>query len=714
MAILSKIQKSSGLLIGMIGLAMFAFIIMDLLKNSSSLFRPSPEYVAKVNGEKVPTEEFRDRMQALQQQYGSQVSTGQLMKQVWDQFIREKLLEAQYKKAGIIIPPERIYERMKNDPNIQRMFTNEQGIFDENAFLNYLDEINAIKDENNENYKLWRDYQRSLKEIEGENIYTNLVKSAINPTLKEAAWAYHKENDKVTFDYVVAPYTSIPDSTIKITEKDVKDYISKHGDLYHVEPSKDILYVRFKNEPSERDYQETAATLRDLTEDKEVFDEKSGKTVVQKGFKNIEADKINDFLKAHSDVFKPVRWFLSKDLPEDIRDTLIQLPVGSIYGPVRSKGKLILYRVVDKREDVPIKAKASHILIPFQGVIRSQTEMTEEQAKQKADSLLKVLQRNPEKFAELAKQFSSDTYSSQKGGDLGEFSFGTMVDPFNDFVFNGKPGDIGLVKTRFGYHIIKIDEISKDKDKAIKLAELIRNVVPGEATLDSLYTVAAEYYAAAMKAGDLNKVDKEHFQKPMPIKKIKRYEFNLPGLGEQPSIVSWLYDKKTKKGDIRRFELNDGYVIVQFTDETPEGLMPVSEALVLVKPILLKKKKFEILKEKMKGNTLEEIAKNCKGRKGHAIDVSLAAPTIPSIGKEPKVVAVAFIVPQGKISKPIEGNYGAFVVKPLKKTKAVELENYYSYLQDLERKQQTAVLDKIIEALKKQADIKDNRIILGY
>jgi len=715
MAILSKIQKSSGLLIGMIGLAMFAFIIMDLLKNSSSLFRPSPEYVAKINGEKIPTNEFRERMQALQQQYGPSVSSGRVMKQVWDQMVKEKLFEAQYKKAGITIPSVRVYERMKNDPTIRRMFTNEQGVFDENAFLDYLDEINASKDENNENYKLWRTYQQSLKEQEGQAIYDALVRSAMMPTLKEAAWEYHKQNDKVTFDFAVAPYSVIPDSTVKITEADVKNYIAKHADLYQVDESRDLTYVLFKNEPSDRDYREAEAELKELTNDREIYDEKTGKTVVEKGLRNIENDKLEDFVRTYSDDVRPIQWVLVSDLPADIKDSIAALAAGGIYGPVRYPGALVLYKAADVKENVPKTAKASHILISYAGALQSRSVLTEEEARKKADSLLQILKRHPEKFADLARQYSEDPGSAAKGGDLGEFKFGTMVEPFNDFVFSGKKGDLGIVKTRYGYHIIRIDDLSSEKDKAVKLAQVVRRVVPGEATLDSLYTLAAEYYAAAKKAGDLNKVDKEHFVKPLPVKRIKRYEFNLPGLGEQPSIVSWLYDKKTKKGDIRRFELNEGYAIVQYTGRTPKGLMPVSEALVLVKPILLKKKKFEMLKDSLQGNSLEEIVSHCKScQKGKAENVSLASPLIPSIGKEPEVVAVAFIVPEGKISSPVEGNFGAFVVKPLQKTRAPELENYYSYLTDLKRKEQTSILERIAEALKKKAKIKDNRVILGY
>ncbi len=714
MAILGKIQRSSGALILVIGLAMFAFIIMDLLKNSSTLFRPSTEYVGKVNGEKILTTEFNERVKALQDQYGPNVSPAQVRKQVWESFVNEKLMENQYHKSGITVPVDRIYDRMKNDPGIRRMFTNQQGIFDENAFMNYLDEINAAKDINNPDYKAWKNYQDNLKKAEAQRIYASLIKGAINPTIKEGAWEYHKENDKVTFDFVVAPYSIIPDTSITITENDVKEYISKHPDMYKVKESKDIAYVKFEYKPSESDYAATKRQLEELLKDREVFDEEKNAKVIEKGFASIGPDQVEEFIKKHSDKVTPVRWILADALPLNIKDTILKLPKDSVYGPVRSPGRFIVYKVVDKKTAVPKKAKASHILISYKGALRSTSELTEEQAKQKADSILNIVKRNPGKFAELAEKFSNDPGSARKGGDLGEFSFGTMVDEFNDFVFSGKKGDIGLVKTPFGYHIIKIDDLSDEKESAVKLAELIREVEPSEATIDSIYTVAIQYYTAAKKAGDLDKVEEDKFVKPMPIKKIRRFETNLPGLGDQPAIVSWLYNKKTKIGDIKRFEVNDGEVIVQVTGETPEGLMPVSEAMVLVKPILLKKKKYEILKEKMKGQTLDEIAKNCGGQKGKAENLSLSSPLIPSLGKEPKVVAVAFITPQGKISKPIEGNYGAYVVKPLEVKRAADIENYYNYIVRLEQKEEAGLINKIMEALKKQADVEDNRAVLGY
>ena len=710
MAILGKIQKSSGLIIGMIGLAMFAFIIMDLLKNSSSLFRPSTEYVGKVNGEKIPSLEFKERMQAMQKRYGPNYPASAVMKQVWNQMVNEKLLEDEMKKIGAMVASDRIFDRIKSDPQTRQLFTNEQGVFDENKLADYLEDINESKDENPKVYETWKQYQEDLKRIEAQRIFSALVKSAMVPTIKEGEWAYHKDNDRVSFDYVMVPYAKIPDSTVKISDSDIKAYMKEHEDLYKTDENRSIEYVKFDFKPSRSDYKQAEEEVKRLINDQVVYDEQKDKNDTIQGFASTREPE--NFLKKYSDELKPIRWYTSTTIPK-VMDTLMHLEKGQIYGPVLQRDRYVVYKVVDKRKNVPEKAKARHILISYSTAGTPLNARSEEEAQKLADSILSVVKKNPSKFDALASEFSDDRSNKDKGGDLGEFSFGRMVDPFNDFVFSARKGQIGEVKTRFGYHIIKVEDLSKEKTDAVKVAELVRMVEPSEQTLDSIYAQAAKF-TVELKNSNIQDAAKKFGKSVMPVKKIKRYDTRLPGLGDQPAIASWLYNEKTKVGDYKRFETKDGYVIVQLVKLTPEGLMPLEEASVLIKPILIKKKKFEMLKEKMKGETLDEIAKNSGGNKGKAKDVTMAQPVIPSVGKEPVVVAVAFAVPLNQISRPVEGEYGAFVVKPFEKHIAKELSNYYTYIQEEKKKREANFFNRIFEALKKKADIKDNRVILGY
>ncbi len=711
MAILGKIRKSSAALIGLIGLALFAFIISGLIKNAPALFRPSREYVGKVNGEPIPTKEFQAKTAQLQKQYGPRYSNMQIMKLVWNDFVRQKLLESEFHKAGIIVPDDRIYEKMKNDPGIRRMFTNEQGVFDENAFINYLENIKAAKDENPQAYQAWTDYQNQTRKSEGEQIFQSLINAAIQPSLEEGKWEYHKQNDKVDFNFVVVPYSSIPDSIIQITEEDIEKYIKTHPEQYKTEETRDIAYVKFPFEPSREDFNEVKQKITELINGWEVLDNQTNQTKKVPGFK--DTGDIDGFIKQYSDQVLPVRWFNLSSLPKDVKDTLAKLPKGAVYGPVLKKRAYYVYRIVDRLDNIPKTAKASHILIAYQGSA-AQSNLTKEQAKKKADSLMAVLKKNPGQFADLAKKYSDDPGSKTKGGDLGDFSFDRMVEPFSKFVFTHKKGDLGLVETRYGYHIIKVDDQSNEKTSAVKIAQLIKEVEPSEATLDSIYTQAAEFQMKVKKAGDIFKAAKESHKQAFPVKKIHKYESHFPGLNDQPRIANWLFNKKTEKGDIKRFETEDGYIIVQFTNKTPEGLMPASEAMVLVKPILIKKKKFEMVKDKLQGNNLDEIAKKSGGQKGKVTGASIESPVIPGLGKEPKVVAVALIVPESEISKPVEGEYGAYVVQPFKKEIAPDIKSYAAFVEQVKQKTERGALNKIVEALKKKAKIKDNRQVIGY
>ena len=115
-----------------------------------------------------------------------------------------------------------------------------------------------------------------------------------------------------------------------------------------------------------------------------------------------------------------------------------------------------------QRFSTPEQRRASHILIAV-------TDTKDDaQAKKEADDLYKQLQADPSKFANLAKEKSADPGSASHGGDLGFFQKGMMVPEFDAAVFNGKKGDlVAPVKTQFGYHIIRIDDVKPAQPKAL-------------------------------------------------------------------------------------------------------------------------------------------------------------------------------------------------------------------------------------------------------
>lgn len=162
------------------------------------------------------------------------------------------------------------------------------------------------------------------------------------------------------------------------------------------------------------------------------------------------------------------------EVPERVKAEYVVLSLDALLTQVKVSDEEVKtwYDGHQDRYQEPEERRASHVLISSDG------DAGKEKAKAKAEEVLKDIQKNPSRFAELAKQHSQDPGSAQKGGDLGYFGRGMMVKPFEDAVFQQKEGEIsGLVESDFGYHIIKVTGI-----KAAKLRPLadVRSDIEGE------------------------------------------------------------------------------------------------------------------------------------------------------------------------------------------------------------------------------------------
>jgi parvulin-like peptidyl-prolyl isomerase len=709
MAILGQIQKRSGVLIMIIALALFAFIIQGLIKNSSSLGKGNVNVIAEIDGKKIPRNEFQKRVAIIQKQ-NKRISNMQAMKSVWDQMIKEAVLNNEYDKLGIDVGNDRIFELVSENPSIKQAFTNKQGVFDENALKDYIDQVYKNKKSNPEVYAQWKNFENALLESEKEKIYMDIVKAAINPTLKEGEDYYHYETDAVDFKYAAVPYTSVPDSLVNVTKSDIEAYVNQHKDEFKVEESRDIQYVLIPLKPSPEDKQNVIDELKKLIDDQEVYDANAeNKKKIIKGFKN--TDDAEAFAQEHSDIKQKARYVFKNNLPKPYADTIIKLNAGDIFGPYEFKNKIYLTKVLETKM-APDSAKASHILIAYKGALRANPNIARDKkaAQKRADSILKIVKRNPAKFADFAKELS-DGPTKTKGGDLGWFTYGQMVPAFNDFIFEGKKGKIGLVETQFGFHVIKINELT-EPEKMLKIVDIVRNVEPSNKTENETFAKAAQFASEAIGTKDFFNLAKEKGYSANPVMKVGRYEDNLTGIGRNREIVRWMYNKDRKVGDVTKFDLEKGHVVVMLSKIRKEGVMTPEEASLKVKPILIKKKKAAIIKEKFTGNSFDEMAKNANAKTGLATGVTMKNPIIPGFGREPKVVAKAFSLEPESFSKPIEGNKGVYVVKTIKIKKGADIKNYYPYVEKLKKERQTGIDKNVVEALKKKADIEDNRAII--
>ena len=693
MAVLSKIRQRSLLLLLVIGFCLFAFIIGDLINQGG--FNRTSKNVGSVNGKDIAFEDFRVKVSNLEKS-GRGVTQTQAANQVWDQEVSIKLLEAEFEKLGIRVSKKHVMEVLQANPNIGQnpMFKNEAGQFDEGKFNEFF--------KNNPTQKQFLDELLKDAELNAKfQIYNALVRGGIFTTELEGKMQYQKEMDKVTFDYVALPYSSIKDSEVKVTDDDLIAYMRKDEKRFKAEESRELDYVLVEEKASTEDQEEVKKTLNALLSGRTEYNKETGKNDTLPGFAS--TSDVARFVNENSDVPYDSTYVTKKDLPAEHADALFNLPVGGIYGPYMRGDYFAISKMMGRKAGG--QAKASHILIGWEGtqVPNQKEKRTKEEAKAKAESLLAQAKANPGSFMMLALTNSDDS-SAQQGGDLGYFGPGQMVKPFNDFVFNNPVGTIGMVETQFGYHIINIT----DKQDAIRLATLARKIEPSETTTDKAYTKAVKF-EMDVAGKDFEKTAKAAGLTVNPSIKVKMMDEYIGQAGAQRQVVRWAFEKDTKVGDVKRFEIaNVGNIIVKLKKINEKGLLALDEARAMLETKLKNQKKAKMLEAKAKGGSLQAIASANATTVQTATDVTLMSPMLQAAGNEPKVVGAAFATGENKLSAPIEGNTGVFVVMPKMVTKAPALKDHSEYVAKI--KGQTAGYpNRVIPALKADADIEDNR-----
>jgi peptidylprolyl isomerase/peptidyl-prolyl cis-trans isomerase D len=682
-------------------LALFAFILSDVLTKGNSGPK-GQDTIATVNGNDISRQTFMEEVETTQRNMGPNGNTAQAMKMVWDRELRRVIMDEQIEKAGITAEKAQISNAMKKSLANNPTFLNDAGEVDEGKIQEY---IASIKNSSKQAYDQWLNFEKNTENSVLQNTYYNLIKGGLQSTVEDGEQEYHFQNDNINFDFVLVPYAKIADEDVKVTDEEIKNYVATHPNDFEVEPQADIQYVLFSEKPSENDIADAKTAVGALLKNKVEFnkDTKANDTIL--GFRNTTNNE--EYVNANSDVPYYDRWLFKKDLPASAADTLMNLSIGEIYGPYKTDNTFNLTKVLATKK-MPDSSDSKHILIRYIGTLRAPETVTrtKEEAQKLADSILNVVKKDKSKFADLAKEFSDDS-SKDKGGELGTSTPGRMVAPFNDFIFNNPTGTIGLVETDFGYHIVEVGKQSAPK-KAIKVATIVKNIEPSEKTINNVFSEASKFEVAVHK-GDFSEVAKEKNLEVKPVNKMGQMDANIPGIGNNRSIVSWAFKEDTEIGDSKRFNISDGYIVAQLTRRNPKGLMPVSEASATVTPILRNEKKAQKIRESITGNTLQEIAKNQSVTVQKASAVSMANPLVPGAGKEPKVLGTAFGTKAGETTPLIDGKAGVFKLKVTAINKAPNLESYVNYANQLSQKEAPTAPNAVYNALKKKADIEDNR-----
>ena len=703
MAILNSIRKRGVFLIIIIALALFSFILADVIRNGGFSSEKSLTTVATINGETLTRDIFMKQVELTQRNLGENGTTAQAINMVWDRELRNVLQQQQYDALGLTAQKEQLEESLRMGLASNPTFQDADGVFSSLKVQEYIANVKAT---NPTAYQQWLDYENNLKSGALQTTYYNMIKAGMRSTLSEGEQEYRYQNDKINMQYVYVPYTSIPDTDVSVTDSEIEAYIRKNAADYEQTPQVDVQFVSFSEAPSDVDIADAETAITSLLKDREVYNSNIKATEVLKGLENTQ--DYQNFINDNSDVPFQDRYFFKSDIPEAIAEDLFATPLNGIYGPYKLGNNNNISKVIGITQ-MPDSVQSRHILIRYQGSFRASDAISrsKEDAKAMADSIAGVLKRNKNKFEALAKTLSDDKSNSDNGGDLGYSGPGKLTKDFNDFIFDNKTGTLGVVETEFGFHVVEVQE-QKNKQKAMKFATISKEIEASEKTLNEVFANASRFEVAAQK-GDFSQIAKTQELALKPVNKIGALDATIPGVGNNRSIVNWAFGEDVSVGDVKRFSILDGYVVVQLTRKSPKGLMSIAEASSLVMPKLRNAYKAKQIMATISGDDLDAIASSQGITVQNATAITMAAPTIPGAGAEPEVVGAAFAKAAGETTSLIAGEKGVFKVRVTAVNNAPALENYASYANQLNSAATPAVNTKVYQALKNAAEIEDNR-----
>jgi len=696
MATLGRIRNKSGLLLVVIGVGMLAFIGGDFMSSLGSGGGGSI-YVGEVLGEDVKRQAYEVKVEEGINNWQSQnpqsllnqTTTAQIRSQIWGQYVRELIMENEFEKLGINVSDDEFFELLQGTnvhPEIAKIPAFQDpttGQFDRTKVLGYLKQID--QDQTGDARIRWIGFQKYLIGLIKTSKYNALVNKAIYVTDEEARIDFNSNSQNITFNYVAIPFTSIDDANVEPTESELNTYYNNHKDDYTQDASKNVDFVVYSVVPSLEDDAATKAEITDLVADFEIFED-------YELMARRNSDNTNSrFIFTNEDGLQDQNW-----------KELFNAKEGTVYGPYQaSQG---VYRIaklaaVQNRAD---SVEARHILIkPTQA-------MSMDSVNKKIDALKLAIEGGAD-FADLAQRNSEDKGSAIKGGDLGWFSEGAMVDEFNEACFTSNRGDLSVVTSQFGVHLIEVTKTSR-KVKKVKIAYIDRVVEPSTETFNTYYTQAAQFAGKILDEGvAFDSLIAENNLVKRSDTKVTSDKQAIVGLPNSREMVRWM--NTNEAGSVSEvFQFENSYVVAYLTKEYEEGTTELEDIKEQISALVIKEKKANKITESITAtNDLASIASSNSTTVVSAQKATMANLSVQGIGYEPELVGSIFGTKLNSISAPITGNNAVYVVE----VTAIDDEklegNFSQQKTNIVNQASSAANGQSYNALKEDADVIDNR-----
>jgi peptidyl-prolyl cis-trans isomerase D len=707
MALISKIRKNSWLLIVLIGLGLAGFIVMDMTSGQQSIFGSGQTIIGEINGEKLDWNQFNKTEDLLYS--GSTAEVYNRRDNLWRYFIENIIITQEAEKLGIGVARDELRELefgQNLSPVIVQRFSNPNmpGMVDRQQveYFKQLIDGNRIGDAIQSGQlsptfpSFWR-YQEG--EIIKERLESKLV-SMVSKAMYTPTWMAEildvEQNYQVDFSYVQVPFSAIDNSEVNLSDADYKAYIKEfEKTLKQDEETRTIEFVVFNVLPTATDSALLKDALNNLRSDFE------------------SAENTEAFVEINFGGFDKA-YYTEDQLPAGMADIVKSLEKGQVSDVFQDNNTFKVVKLLDKKV-IPDSVKSRHILLPVSSPEQYQASDL------LLDSLIGLLESKSESFDSLAAKFGTDG-TRTTGGDLGYASQGMMVKEYNDLIFfEAEPSKYYKVNTQFGIHLVEVtDRKFVERKDGFQIAFLNEDIVPSQETQNSIYDEVLQFTGKNRTLDALKQsLDGNLGLRLETVRGLKRNDFSVGGLGAGQTsrdMIRWAFGEKPGRvsPEIYIYQdqvnyYNNRYVVTGLKEIVNEGLPEVSAVKDRIVLEVTNRKKSDLIAQRVKGKSPEEVAAMFGLSVENANGIPLSTNFVPGIGNEPKVIARAFSMKTGEVSAPVTGLNGVYVVRldnkptPPISTNALVLKRTFT------SQNASQVSFRLVESLRKNAQITDNR-----